>query len=621
MAMTNERDKRQKTEALMRRTGTQVVLEKTDRILGVPDIRVQVKHSQIGAPAYTDGKTITINTNFEPMMSGIKNGFDAKTVMMTTGLNYHELAHCLFTPRVDSPLANRVRHAGAFMAFNALEDQLAETRFVSLYTPARHYFTALISQYMLNSMAGISEDELLAFNYPLVAGRLFLPHGMRKRFREGFHSPSVLDKIDDLVAEYKTLIYPHDEGRMHDVIIEFDRILKQTNSNTQVPTPHDDLQQGDVDVDRAEEAVAAGEYEDQETEEEEAEGEEEGSAGDEGDDDQESQGSSAGDEEEGEAEGEDQEGDQPSGESTSNQPGEVENAEPTEEDWKQDLEDMLNNALDEEIEGMEEELQDRIEAIREEGRNYQVQGDESGHSILPPTPEYHQIVARCADEFRTIELQHSPGWMLDQRRGKLDPRKYVKALRGDEHVFKKWREGVHDALDFEVVFLVDQSGSMMYTKIEEASVALWILQRTFDDCDGTTTVLGFSEPDELQLLSQRNTRAKRDQIPKYPTIGSTFIGAAVEEAARILSISQRKIKFCVIVSDGGFNDPGSVAQAMKENPDLLIAFVGIQQDVSEWNQHKNTLHAKTIGSPMELVSVVQGLALGLSQDSIKEYAR
>lgn len=609
--------------ARLRSFGTSSVLEKTNRILG-PNVRVKMESSDISAPAYTDGKRIYINTKMEPMKSAVIRGFTPSTMMLATGLNYHELAHCLFTPRLDSSLVRRVREKGMFMSLNILEDQSAETLFVKQYEPARHYFTALVTNYMMES------DRYLKLNYPLISGRLFLPQTFRDKFRDAYDHPSIIDDIDDLVTTYKRLTWPSDEMAMLRVVKDFHALLKGVEPPG-VPTPHDSLVEGAPDHRRKHQLQESDEFIN--------DGDEEGEEGNfSGDDDQEdtdkgSEGKDEGSEGKDEGSQEKDEGSQAQGEgSDDSEPDESEpednhdarggSAQPHDrkknewaddsemrEDVKQELEDALNEAMDE----VQDELEDRIDSAREEEHNYTVQDEVQPATYKGVEPQHQALVNRCVDEFNQAKVQQMPGWYRQQRSGKLDSRRYAKAMQGFDTVYKRWRQGVNDVVDFEVCFLLDTSGSMG-SRMTKSSESLWILRRTFDECDGITTVLGFNS--DLSLLSQRMDKSSRHQIPIYGTMGSTYIVNALKEARRVLSASQKAMRLCVIVTDGGFHDHQE-AEAIITTMEYPVAIVGLDMDVSRWEGTKNILHQQTIVDPSELVDVVKNLALRLSDEHVR----
>lgn len=565
----------------------QSVLQKTDRILGQ---NVDVKFIDGGpAPAFTNGETIWISNGYEPMKTELVRSLTMKGVATVTGLNYHELAHCMFMPRLSTNLVQRVHDASAFHSFNILQDQSDETRFVHLYEPAANYFTLLVTDYMMEN------DLFLTSNYPLVAGRLFLPKKLRETFKARFIAPNLIDDIEAIVGEYKLLAYPREQERMYELIVDFQRLLDSMNKPVTSPNSaasHERIEKGDVDSELSEQLVKEMEQ----------------------DDEPEDVPATA--EEEHEEEGEDREGDQGAGQdelSNEEAPGEDgESSGVT--DTNEGLESQLEEALQDAIEDLQSEIEERMESIKEEKKRYKVNADPVTSRQEAPDDRLIRTVEQCADEFRMQNEKGAPGWHTRQRQGKLNPRHYVRALKGDEQVFRRWDEGINDSMSFEVVFLLDLSSSMRSNgKITQASKSLWVLRRAFDELDGVTTIIGFES--SSQLLSQRGERASASKVSIYPATGLTYVNEALKETETILSISSETMQLCIVITDGYFNDEYDATMTLERYP-FKTAVIGINEDVERYEGLRSVIHTETITDPIELVGVVKNLALRLSNEHL-----
>lgn len=576
----------------IRKVATELVLEKTDRILG-QDVDVRFSDERI-APGWTDGHTIWISAGFEPAISELKKGFTVDGIVKITGLNYHELAHCMFMPRLNSDLVRKVRDKGAFMAFNMLQDQADETKFVHLYEPASEYFTSLVTTYMMEN------EEYTRSNYPLISGRLFLPKRLREMFRQSFVNQKIVDDIDALVSEYKRLVYPDDQSEMLRVILDFNQLLMDVNQKHGFPDipPHDQIEIGNPKGDLSKQIVIEQQEED----------------------DLESAAATAQEDEEGEDQGEDQgteevseaeQGDE--GESNQDQTEEEEDKAPPTIDILKELEETYEEAIEE----IQVEARERILSIQDKQRDYRVRATESRSHTRVPSQSLIWTSERCAEEFRLQNEKTAPGWHHRSQRGKLNPRRYAKALQGDQNVYRRWHEGINDATDFEVVFLLDYSSSMVTdNKIFAACESLWVLQRAFDSLDGTTTTLGFGG-EGPKLFSQRGTRASPRAVVYQSPNGMTYTRGAIDESDRILSSSDRSIKLCVIITDGMFTDEAQASEALSQYPND-IAIIGIKQDVSMHGYHQSVIHTQTIDTATELVDVVKKIAFQLSNQRLQK---
>lgn len=592
-----QEDLTKQDQTALRAASLRNVLQKTDRILGQSEVTVHtqtVEVSGMNFPAWTDGRKIVLTKDFKPLDEALANGFTPKTMLLATALNYHELAHVMFTPRLRSEFFDRVRSHNLMMAANILEDQAAETRFVSLYEPARHYFTALVTNYMMN------DETALASNYMLVSGRLFIPERFRDQLKERFSRPKLLPKIDNIVTQYKSLEYPKDQEEMFQLVKNFQKLLDQIQPPTQTSS-HGTLTEGTPSG--LEKVKGLDEYVDgskTETSGTSKDADQEDADGDAGDDDQEK---------------EDQE-ERPERSAQGGSDREGGRSEQTPEDRDADLQETLEEAMDRSIGEVEEELNDRIEAVQQEQSDYKVDVDQRNFKTLPAATSLNQIIDQCVEEFRRVQQINAPGWHRQQRTGKLDPRHFVRAIRGAETVHKKWRQGVHNAMDFEIVFLLDRSGSMQASeKYKSASAALWVLKRTFEECEGVVTVLGFDS--ELALLSQRGELAERGRYPLYNPGGSTYVAEALREGRRVLTASTKPLKLCVCITDGAFSDVNDANIQIKGFNTNQIAFVGIKTNsVDRWTDHRSVVLSQTIDEPAELVDVVKNLALRLADERL-----
>jgi hypothetical protein len=582
----------QADQVQIRSGAIRTVLEKTDRILGSAQVEVEIStRSYIPAPAYTDGQRITINATMNPVQDALHDGFDQRSMLLITGLNYHELAHVKFTPRLTSKYVRDIKETGMFETLNILEDQAAETRFVQLYEPARHYFTALVTDYLM------LEPAYLANNYVLISGRKFLPAGLREIFRSSFTRPHILDEVDELVAAYKALTYPGDIIKMRQVVDDFHHLIHDLD-HAGVHAPHSELTKGAPDRSVLRRLKDRDEFVNDQTEQDDSAARR-GATTD--------PGTSPGDQD---AETRDQ--DAGAGTTQADPTAEADRGPGTEAPPGDALGDALGDAQRAALEEVEQELNDRLETVRDQEADYRVALDPDASALISPLPAYAALVQRCVDEFRHLQMQHAPGWHPQQRSGKLDPRRFVSALRGTEEVYRRWNEGVNDALDYEVVFLLDQSGSMS-SKISTASVSLWILKRTFEETGGVVTVLGFH--DTVELLSQRGDLARVSQIPIYTSKGSTFVGSALSEARRIMSVSRKPLKLVVVITDGIFHDTRDALSRLR-SMDVPIAMVGIKHDLTPWRGTENVVLIERIEDPSALVGLVKNLALRLSDERL-----
>lgn len=636
--------------AIVRSLATRNVLQKTDRLLGW-DGRVRILPPQQDAgedtfPAWTDGETITLNGTQHHLYEIFHAGFDRDAMLWVTGLNYHELAHCLFMPRLDSDLVRRVRDAGRFMAFNVLQDQADESKFVRLYGPARHYFTSAITK----MMAGRS--DLVRLNYPVISGRRFLPSDLRSLFRDNFALPEYLDQIDEITTEYVDLVFPEEEQRMETLITRMQDILDELRNQVGEPglsSHHGDEDNNDPDnpdqgctegtpmpPDEQREIVGRGQVvsidqggtcgglgDDPTTEgqPQSAQGpsepsEDDDEASDQADD---GQGSQEGTQSQDDPSEEDDE----SGESTGSPDREVDGLpggqgagqfKGVAKKWQPEvLDDLLDQIEQIASHELADELDSRQHSVRASEGEYQVTGTEMRFEERAPVEEKHASQA-VEKELRRLNQRFKPGWHTRRETGKVDTNQIANIKRGRTDVFKQFSPGVNNAVEAEVVILLDQSGSM-YRYSREAGSAMWVLHRAMKRIGAEITVLGYSDAYQCSVLLQRGVETP-PRVRDYYSGGATFVMPALAETRRIFRVSNKPLKLVVIVTDGMFSDSQEVAVTLREMREPT-AIVGINQNVAKsWDPDKH--HAlrvsKTIEHPKELVDFTKRLVMSLARE-------
>lgn len=168
---------------------------------------------RIPSPAWTDGINIFINTQYVDVS-------DLNVIERLHGLVFHETAHILFSPRINSKIVKWVCNNGYQRMFNALEDQRIERFLIKRYPSTSPWITTMLLRWILK----LSSPELV---YLLIAGRKHVPADVRRLARTQFTNQDVVDDIDRIVNEYVGLVFPTGYGRAQELIVELhDLFLK-----------------------------------------------------------------------------------------------------------------------------------------------------------------------------------------------------------------------------------------------------------------------------------------------------------------------------------------------------------------------------------------------------------
>lgn len=154
------------------------VLETVDRIiLGHIDLTVIPNNDPMMAPGWTTGVRIYLN------FARLDGKTDASMVALY-GLNYHELAHVILTPRMTGNLNKWAREPHNKIAWNIMEDWRVETQFAALFFSAARYFRITAQKLIVNEKKSAQIGDHMM--WPLLAGRFFLHPGLRERARRAF---------------------------------------------------------------------------------------------------------------------------------------------------------------------------------------------------------------------------------------------------------------------------------------------------------------------------------------------------------------------------------------------------------------------------------------------------
>ncbi|NDH64809.1 MAG: hypothetical protein EBY26_00175 [Microbacteriaceae bacterium] len=197
------------------------LLERVNRVL-VDSDNLQVKVKDCHAPAYSDGESITLSS------TQINADDLSGSLMAVYGLNYHEVAHILYTPRIHTYLRYWVKNHACSAAFNMLEDQRIETLLVGRYPAVAPYLTNTVLRWL-------AEDEsMLASNYPLTRGRKYLPTAVRQAFRDAYTNPELIQEFNEIIDAYRLLVFPKDEEVAKPLIEAYARLLSKASKSPKV---------------------------------------------------------------------------------------------------------------------------------------------------------------------------------------------------------------------------------------------------------------------------------------------------------------------------------------------------------------------------------------------------
>lgn len=170
---------------------------------------------QTHAMTHNDGQTIYINEKYLGELSD-------EMLLSLNGMNYHEVAHLLFTPRIGSDFMKTIVAENLLPAFNILEDNRVDT-FLSTRFPSVR--ASLIGSTLSALSTGSPEGAFL-----LTRGRRFLPIDLRQVSANAFinaYGTTLAKQVADVIDEYRFLSLPNgDESKRGlELVREFARLL------------------------------------------------------------------------------------------------------------------------------------------------------------------------------------------------------------------------------------------------------------------------------------------------------------------------------------------------------------------------------------------------------------
>lgn len=505
------------------------VYEQADRVLSGDPVVVNVAPTG-PAPAWSDGASIWLNAE---MIEEI----DMETLTQVNGLNYHELAHHLYTPRRGTDLVKWVMENNYLEAMNMLEDQRIETLLTARYPSVAPYLTATVSRWLANT------PEEGAYNYVLVRGRRYLPLEIREGFRDIFFNPDLLQTIAEIVDEYRLLAFPKDYDRARVLIKRFaDEVVPNM---PQMPKGPNGCTQRDAVVKGRPEPGKAQAKDAQRAEASGQKGEKVPAPNT----NKPAQPSSADEaldlrsEAQKQAEKAKGQGAKPYGEGHSESVGGIP------KDLSEALSKTIQQVLDRKDVQQDVKTKQKV-IVGGDGKHDDVV--KKGKYDSTPVPDYAiQTYRKFARELERLRDECEPTWHRQEASGKLNVQRAIRGCEIDE-AFDRWDEGT-DGSDVEAVILVDRSGSMSSGSNDmHASVACWTIKRGLEQIGAPVTVYAFD--DKAELAYNRTEHVDKTRYKFIYGNGGTDPYTSLVAAEQLLLSSRKKNKMLFIITDGAFNE-------------------------------------------------------------------
>ena len=515
------------------------VYEQADRVLSGDPVIVNVA-SDGPAPAWSDGASITIN------VSQIED-MDLESLTQVNGLNYHELAHHLYTPRRGTDLVKWVMENQYMCAFNMLEDQRIETLLVARYPSIAPYLTATVARWL----AATPED--VAANYAVIRGRRYLPVELRQSFRDLFGMPELIPSIVDIVDQYRVLAFPRDYAtakvlieRFHNEVVDK---MPTPPRGTNGCTVRDPVSKGRPEPGKSQERDAAkaggmGTKESDWTPRKSLE-QPQGKSSDDANTNTPPPGSNpasdALDARE-QAQAEEKAPGLNAGTGHIDSAGGI----------PDNINDMLNNIIQDVLDRKDVQQDIKIKQkviVGGDGKhNDSVRIGKFDKTTVPTDAMVNY--RKFAKELSRLRDECEPMWHREEASGRLNMQRVFRDCEIDE-AFDRWDEGT-DGADIEAVIMVDRSGSMAsHSNDRDASIASWTIKRALESIGAPVTVYAFD--DKAETAYKRDELASRTHYKFIYGNGGTNPYPTLLAAEQLLMSSRKKNKMLFFITDGAFD--------------------------------------------------------------------
>lgn len=554
------------------------IFTRVNSVLTLRPLKVTTTVSMREAPAWSTGEEITFNARL------LGNLDTPREIAAIKGLDLHEVAHVLYTPRNGSEIGEWVQDNGFFPAYNALEDQRIETLLSGRYPSIKDWLTATMLIHLV-------ETDHFDNSYPLLRGRRYLPVEVRRRSLKAYKHQDKIPLVQSIVDEYRLLLFPQDTERAKQLIEEFHNLVFVNEDGTgggdgTVPNPHGhgDRPHEGTPSSGSRPATKKEQERDRANAKRTEEPEETLDEDDDLDD-------STGDDDETDNSGD---GSSDSGDKQS--------------DAKDDT-DVLTDILNDILAENEREIEDIVRQIK--GLPSLTAGsakEPTKRQIKHTMPDADTVTATRSfgRELERIRTAHDPAWDKQKSAGRLNA---LRAGRGDDitTVYDSWDMGRQDATDIECVIILDNSGSMGGPKADAAYRAMYAIKRALDRIDASTTVLVFS--DDAQTLYSRDEKADL-YIRDGGVAGGTNATQAVDYATKLLAETTRSVRLFIAITDGAWYKPEeadeAIARMRRSGVLTALAYIPAWSASEEYSTH-NCETAVTIKNVADIIGIARGV--------------
>lgn len=558
--------------------------------------RIDMVTSTNERTASTDGKKIVFS---QRLIDDILNSGSLASFVKFKGLNYHEVSHIMYSPRLNSTMVTRIcQRTNGTLALKILEDQRIEMWFTTKHTNAIPYFVETFRSLILDNPKRTPEYGLLIY------GRKFLGKKARRQAKQAFvklYDIELWNRATEIIDAYLPLSVARHEFKMEGLVYEFADVLNSlatfpNNENMTCkidPTKMGGLQLDDkkVSAQIVNQTISSSEEDDDDNE---------ATASGDASDDMTGQGGA-----EGSQDAQDRPQDVTDGQdgpacqdvaSSSAGTGSSDASNDAPDD-PYDLPDY-GDAFAQDKADLMRQFNSAYESAQFDARNL----PKANYVTSTVDQIWISTARRITDALRVIRNDSEPETVFGTANGRVNVRRFLSRKPNSTDVFNAWQPGSEDALGIEVVMLIDRSGSMTHI-MGQVMQAAWALKRSLDVVESSTTVVGFNTYSEV--IFETKEKAKINTYRNINASGGTDPGNALHIAKRIFATSTKPSKVLFMLTDGQWEKIDENEQLVSDlsQSGVVTTLFGFSGAVGYYGNHKFAV-AQDVDGPAEMLTII-----------------
>ncbi len=569
-------------------------------------------------PAWSGSQTIGYGLNH---LGDLGNPY---SVMALKGYTIHEIAHILFTARSGSVYRQWIIQNNLNTAFQVAEDSRIEYLMIGRFgNSVSTWLNASVIRHLLNP-----ETEL-AVQYPLYAGRTYVPLAIREALRSAFIDQSLVADIQRLVLEYREIVFDEQTAvdRAKGILIELDKLLRQAGitdlpdpfghnqrpadeleTSGSRPIPYDQQRRAQKNGSKRNDPLDNGttqvgnDQEKHRTPPPQPTGcfpqpIQPGQPGEPGQQGQQGQ-----------------QGYQPG------QPGDqVEQGWPAgkgdQREQNEAIRELLQTELDKQYEQVKSEVRKEIKTLNRATTDLNSNGTlkeprQAQYKLKSVEPEVFTSAKKFGQELVKIQAENEPGYEKLTDSGKLNAGRYLREC-DLEVAFDRFTNGQQEATDIEAVVLLDNSGSMGGNPANQAYRAMFAIKKGLQAINARCSVITYNSYAETLYSADEKVSS---QIKDAGASGGTNPDTAVNYAYEVFARSNKAVKLLITITDGEWGNTDEVDEQiaeLRENGVLTaLAFISNGDTLRNTHNFEIISQIKHTSHLLGLAKTIVKLAIG-----------